>query len=624
MHRFSALTLLIFSLSYNISFTIAITGYTISPTHPIRDGEFVVSNNGAFKLGFFSLLNNTNRYVGIWYAKISVRTYVWIANRDDPIKDSSGVLKIGSYGNLTLFDGDGKIVWLVGQSSTNSTAVLHDSGNLILKEANTGDEVPPLWQSYDDPTDTLLPNMRLSVNLTTHVEKVLRSWRSENDPGSGEYTSSVDSTGARQLFICHNGVPYFRSGEYQKRTELKCKDDDEFLLVQNMKLPDRYNVLANSSLEINDCKSICQGNCSCTAYASAYMNRTGCFFWGGELIDLGEDLPLFSFSTVVSATCNFSNENKLGEGGFGPVYKGKLSDGREVAVKRLSRSSGQGLEEFKNEATLIARLQHTNLVKLIGCCIEGEEKMLIYEYMPNRSLDSILFNQKRKASLNWEVRLRIIEGVAQGLLYLHKYSRLRIIHRDLKASNILLDNEMNPKISDFGTARIFKANQNQANTIRVVGTYGYMPPEYVFRGFFSEKSDVFSYGVLLLEIVSGRKSASFYQSNDSWNLLQYAWELWEEDKALELMDPLFGDASCPSNEVLKCIQIGLLCVQERAIDRPTMSDVVALLGTDITSLPVPNQAAFSTGTGLVSLGIHLSSAEDSNSNEVTITTLEGR
>ncbi|GKC91604.1 G-type lectin S-receptor-like serine/threonine-protein kinase [Tanacetum coccineum] len=182
------------------------------------------------------------------------------------------------------------------------------------------------------------------------------------------------------------------------------------------------------------------------------------------------NMTVFSFTSIVAATNGFSSENKLGQGGFGPVYKGKLSDEREIAIKRLSRTSGQGLEEFKNELILIAKLQHKNLVRVLGCCIHQEEKMLIYEYMPNKSLDFFLFDDTRKALLDWPTRWNIIEGIAQGLLYLHRYSRMRVIHRDLKASNILLDESMNPKISDFGMARIFKDNETEAITKRVVGT----------------------------------------------------------------------------------------------------------------------------------------------------------
>ncbi|XP_035542285.1 receptor-like serine/threonine-protein kinase SD1-8 isoform X2 [Juglans regia] len=182
------------------------------------------------------------------------------------------------------------------------------------------------------------------------------------------------------------------------------------------------------------------------------------------------ELPLFSYESVLAATDNFSTANKLGEGGFGPVYKGKLLKGKEIAVKMLSKRSGQGLEEFRNETTLIAKLQHRNLVKLLGCCIEGDEKILIYEYMPNKSLDFYLFDLAKKKMLDWGTRIHIIEGIAQGLLYLHRYSRLRIIHRDMKPSNILLDSEMNPRISDFGMARIVGDNEIQANTNRIVGT----------------------------------------------------------------------------------------------------------------------------------------------------------
>ncbi|EHA8587973.1 G-type lectin S-receptor-like serine/threonine-protein kinase [Cocos nucifera] len=233
------------------------------------------------------------------------------------------------------------------------------------------------------------------------------------------------------------------------------------------------------------------------------------------------DLSQLSLDAIDAATDNFSEENKLGEGGFGQVYKGKLPNGQEVAIKRLSDSSGQGLEEFKNEVMLIARLQHMNLVRLLGFCTQGQEKMLIYEYMSNKSLDSILFDPTEGTTLDWSKRKRIIDGIAQGLLYLHKYSRLKVIHRDLKASNILLDTELNPKISDFGIARIFDGNQEQRKTKRIVGTYGYMPPEYAIWGHFSEKTDVFSYGVLLLEIISGKKISFFHGINGSSNLLQY-------------------------------------------------------------------------------------------------------
>ncbi|XP_062106206.1 G-type lectin S-receptor-like serine/threonine-protein kinase At4g03230 isoform X2 [Humulus lupulus] len=184
----------------------------------------------------------------------------------------------------------------------------------------------------------------------------------------------------------------------------------------------------------------------------------------------GIDVPFVVLESILVATDNFSDTNKLGQGGFGPVYKGKFQGGQEIAIKRLSSASGQGLEEFKNEVMLIAKLQHRNLVRLLGYCVEAEEKLLLYEYMPNKSLDTFIFDGTLCVLLNWQLRFDIILGIAKGLLYLHHDSRLRIIHRDLKTSNVLLDVEMNPKISDFGLARIFGGKQTEATTGRVVGT----------------------------------------------------------------------------------------------------------------------------------------------------------
>ncbi|MED6124976.1 hypothetical protein PIB30_064019 [Stylosanthes scabra] len=349
------------------------------------------------------------------------------------------------------------------------------------------------------------------------------------------------------------------------------------------------------------------------------------FWWKGrdhkrEKEDM--DLPTFDLSTIVLATNQFSSSNELGKGGYGSVYKGVLANGTEIAVKRLSKNSDQGLQEFKTEVQLIAKLQHRNLVKLLGCCIQQEEKLLIYELMPNRSLDYIIFDDARRTLLDWAKRFHIIRGAARGLLYLHQDSRLRVIHRDLKASNILLDEDMNAKISDFGLARTFACDQTEDKTKRVVGTHGYISPEYAVRGSFSTKSDVFAFGVVVLEVVSGRRTREFCVPNQNLNLLGFAWELWNEERPLELVDESLCD-SVNEAEALRCIQIGLLCVQERPEHRPNMSTVVHMLD-DEKPLPRPRLPAFYSHQQDSTLIDGEDGEEVHSANEVTISLLGAR
>ncbi|KAK2968866.1 hypothetical protein RJ640_023916 [Escallonia rubra] len=246
--------------------------------------------------------------------------------------------------------------------------------------------------------------------------------------------------------------------------------------------------------------------------------------------------------------------------------QGRLQNGQEVAIKRLSKDSGQGELEFKNEVLLVARLQHRNLVRLL--------------------------DKAKRGCLHWHRRHKIIEGVARGLLYLHEDSRLRIIHRDLKASNVLLDEEMNPKISDFGMARLFELDETQGDTTRIVGTYGYMAPEYVMHGQFSVKSDVFSFGVLVLEIVSGQKNNCFGNGENVDDLRSYAWKNWREGTGSNLIDPALRAESGSIRDILRCIHIGLLCVQENVASRPTMASVVLMLNSFSITLPMPSEPAF--------------------------------
>ncbi|KAI3710324.1 hypothetical protein L2E82_40102 [Cichorium intybus] len=334
------------------------------------------------------------------------------------------------------------------------------------------------------------------------------------------------------------------------------------------------------------------------------------------------ELPLFDFATLAIATNNFSDTNKLGQGGFGCVYKGTLAEGEVVAVKRLSRVCAQGIEELKNEVRLIAKLQHRNLVRVLGCCIEVQEKLLIYEFMENKSLNTFLFEKEKSMKLNWKIRLEIIRGIARGLLYLHQDSRFTIIHRDMKASNILLDKDMNPKISDFGIARIFGSDQTEAETKIVVGTYGYMSPEYMMNGHFSTKSDVFSFGVLILEIVSGKRNR-VSSNTTSPLLISQAWNLWNEDNPLKLLDESI-DAKFSENEVLRCIEIGLLCVQEQPEDRPTMPKVMLLLSSETVRMPQPKHPGFFISKGNLETVTSSNQDDSMTKNQITLTALDGR
>ncbi|KAL8506075.1 hypothetical protein ACS0TY_017076 [Phlomoides rotata] len=787
---------------------------SINASQTLGDGETIVSNGGIFELGFFSPGSSKDRYLGIWYKNIPVKTVVWVANRRSPINDLSGSLMINSTISLLLLNGTNNVVWSTSSSRIAQDPLLQllDSGNLVMRDIKDGDADVYLWQSFDYPSDTLLPGMKLGWDLRTHLNRRLSSWKSSDDPSPGELNIGVDLDAYPQVVMRKGSRKYFRGGpwnglRFSGAPELKknpvfdfdfisnqeevyyiyrlldksvitrfvlnettstrqryvwvesemswtiyssvprdycdtyglcgangiciisdspvcqclerfkpkssqswnsmdwsqgcilkepldCRRKHDFIKVSDLKLPDTTHTWASKSMNLKECRVACLRNCSCMAYTNSNISGDGhgCILWFGDLVDIrqlfnsGQDLyirvpssnqanrarvrivvivvpvalicglfllicylfrqkkratgeseeaglndvvqredlglPLLDLATVAHATEAFSVNNKLGEGGFGPVYKGLLVDGQAIAVKRLSISSGQGLDEFKNEVKLIAKLQHRNLVKLLACCIEEDEKILIYEYMPNGSLDSFIFGQSRGSALDFPKRFSILCGIARGLLYLHQDSRLRIIHRDLKASNVLLDDALNPKISDFGIARTFGGDQSQDSTRRIIGTYGYMAPEYAFYGLFSVKSDVFSFGILILEVVSGKRIRGFNHPQNFHSLIGNAWQLWREERPLELIDPLLDNA-LDHPEVIRCIHVGLLCIQQSPVDRPNMSAVVLMLNGD-SNLPQPKEPGFLIDPSPNETCL-LSIKNASHSvNDFTITTLEGR
>ncbi|XP_028796997.1 probable LRR receptor-like serine/threonine-protein kinase At1g53430 [Neltuma alba] len=293
-----------------------------------------------------------------------------------------------------------------------------------------------------------------------------------------------------------------------------------------------------------------------------------------QLLDL--KTGYFSLKQIKDATNNFAPENKIGEGGFGPVHKGTLSNGVVIAVKQLSSKSKQGNREFVNEIGMISALQHPNLVKLYGCCVEGNQLLLIYEYMENNSLASALFGgQGQKMHLDWPTRMKICVGIARGLAYLHEESRLKIVHRDIKATNVLLDKDLNAKISDFGLAKLDEDENTHIST-RIAGTIGYMAPEYAMRGCLTDKADVYSFGVVALEIVSGKSNTSYRPKKEFVYLLDWAYVLQEQGNLLELVDPSLG-SSYSSQEAMRMLELALLCTNPSPTLRPSMSSIVYML-----------------------------------------------
>ncbi|KAL8218218.1 hypothetical protein R6Q57_021591 [Mikania cordata] len=513
--------------------------------------------------------NSKNRYLGIWFANSLSPAVAWVANRETPLTDTSGVLKLDNQGSLNLVNGSGRVIWSSNSSASsganiNLVAQLLDTGNLVIKNGNEA----LIWQSFDYPGDTYLPGMKAGKNFITGRETYLTSWRSAEDPSPDPDSSFHKKKVVVIVTLSISAMLTFILSLYVRR-KWKNRSDAE---------------------------------------RSSQMGSA--------------EVPLFSLSKISRATNDFSVSNKLGEGGFGPVYKGVLEEGQEIAVKRLSKTSQQGLNEFKNEVICIAKLQHRNLVKLIGYCIQGDDKMLIYEYMSNSSLDSFLFDDSRRSLLDWPQRFQIIQGIARGLLYLHQDSRLKVVHRDLKAGNILLDHLMHPKISDFGLARMFKEDESEAKTKRVVGTLGYISPEYATNGVYSVKSDIFSFGVLVLEIISGKKNRGFVHEDHDDNLLGHAWRLYKEGKSLNLIDECIS-ASYSAYEVLRSVHVGLLCVQQRVEDRPNTPTVVGMLSGE-GSLPSPKKPAFFIQDSEINSISILPLLSSSSMNEVTLSQVDCR
>ncbi|XP_059595949.1 cold-responsive protein kinase 1 isoform X1 [Vitis vinifera] len=325
-------------------------------------------------------------------------------------------------------------------------------------------------------------------------------------------------------------------------------------------------------------------SCSCFGVSTADSKGKG--NRASQKIDgnLLEKTKQISFNELKKATDNFHPSSKIGRGGFGTVYKGTLKNGREVAVKMLSTSSKQGLREFLTEINTISNVRHPNLVELIGCCVHGNNKILVYEYVENNSVDQVLLAlfllilAGHKIILDWGKRSAICMGTARGLAFLHEELVPHIVHRDIKASNILLEKDFSPKIGDFGLAKLFPDDITHIST-RIAGTTGYLAPEYALGGQLTMKADVYSFGVLVLEIISGKTSSQANFGGSQKFLLEWAWQLHIEGRFLELVDPELVEF--PEEEVMRYAKVAFFCTQAAASRRPLMSQVVDMLSRNI-------------------------------------------
>ncbi|KAJ1425250.1 Serine/threonine-protein kinase, active site [Sesbania bispinosa] len=332
-------------------------------------------------------------------------------------------------------------------------------------------------------------------------------------------------------------------------------------------------------------------------------------------IDIDEELSgiqnvrIYTYKELKVATDDFSPANKIGEGGFGSVYKGLLKDGKIAAIKVLSAESRQGVKEFMTEINVISEIEHENLVKLYGCCVEGDHRILVYNYLENNSLaQTLLGGGHSNVYFDWRTRSRICIGVARGLAFLHEEVQPHIVHRDIKASNILLDKNLRPMIADFGLAKLIPTYMTHVST-RVAGTIGYLAPEYAIRGQLTRKADIYSFGVLLVEIVTGRCNTNTRLPLGEQYILEKTWELYERRELVELVD-ISLNGEFDAEEACNILKIGLLCTQDNPKLRPTMSSVVKML----TGEKDVNESKI-TKPGLISDVMDLKIREPKNNND---------
>ncbi|KAK6127430.1 hypothetical protein DH2020_038819 [Rehmannia glutinosa] len=379
-------------------------------------------------------------------------------------------------------------------------------------------------------------------------------------------------------------------------------------------------------------ETITQSGCR-DCLAVAHGNIQGCLPNGdGRAIDAAYNIlgatqlqgpNIYSYKDLKTATNNFSEENKLGEGGFGDVFKATLKNGNIVAVKKLDISYSRAKADFETEVRLISNVHHRNLVRLLGCCSKGSELLLVYEYMANGSLDRFLYGDKR-GSLTWKQRFDIIFGTARGLAYLHEQYHVCIIHRDIKPSNILLDDEFQAKIADFGLARLLPENQSHVST-KFAGTLGYTAPEYAVHGHLSEKVDTYSFGVVILEIISGRRSSDMNADSDTEYLLEEAWKLYESGMHQKLADEALDSNEFKPEELKKMIEIALVCTQSPPSSRPTMSEIlVTLLSDRSVEQQAPTRPSFSYANRVLVETTSVSTGSSTSNATASISQFTGR
>ena len=729
---------------------------TIFPGESLSGNQTIISKGGVFELGFFTPGKSQNYYIGIWYKGLPIpnKTVVWVANRNQHVSDpSSSALKLFRDGNLVLLTPNKIRVWSTNSTSSlpNSTVgVLLDNGNFILRKISDSSSI--IWQSFDHPTDTMLPGAKFGYNKVTNDSQILTSWRSSENPAPGLFSQELEPKGPSILFKWNRSNVYLSTGEWTgktfslmpetglgryaknltfvsnenesyfvysassnfalvrsvldvtgqllllvwwdelqqwnlvwikpqeqcevyatcgafsscndqnstvcaciqgfeprkldewnlkdqsggcvRRTPLQCDHggNDAFLVMPNMLFPVNSVPLRVNSIE--ECKSACLSNCSCTAYAS----NSGCFIWIGELINLqqlsfdskigreihiriaasellgskaktdsktiwivsaiaaafllfgivltliwrrqsaltfeamDDSLMLFKYQDLKKATKNFSQ--KVGEGAFGSVFKGSLPNSTAIAVKKL-RSVKQDEKQFRAEVSTVGTIQHTNLIRLRGFCAEASKWFIVYDYMPKGSLESHLFG-KGSQIFDWKERYNIAIGTAKGLAYLHEECRDCIIHCDIKPENILLDADYNPKVADFGLAKLVGRDFSRVLTT-MRGTRGYLAPEWLSGEAITSKVDVFSFGKLLFEIISGRRNIDILNDDlSNYFPIRVANAINKGEEVMMLLDYKLENSD-NIEELTRACKVACWCIQDNEKDRPTMRHVVHIL-----------------------------------------------